>query len=81
MAEPALCHLCRRWLPLGGVPDDVGRAVHYYCRAVSKATTAAQAQATAKLVAKYGPAPTTQLNQTAMRLSDAPTDEPPILAT
>lgn len=48
------CELCGRDLPLGGVLDDVGRPVHYWCRALAKAKVAHEASVTAKRVAKQG---------------------------
>lgn len=62
MADAAVCHLCDRVAPLGGVPDDVGRPVHYLCRGQSKLATAALAQATAKRVARYGQAKAPRLD-------------------
>ncbi len=65
MAAPAVCHLCDRLAPLGGVPDDFGRPVHYWCRLAGKLATAAHARSTAKLVARYGPARSTMLSEVA----------------
>ncbi len=54
MAAPVACTICGRCCPTGGVPDDVGRPVHYWCRAVAKLERAEHARATAKRVAREG---------------------------
>lgn len=55
MAAPAVCHLCDRWLPCGGVLDHVGRPCHYVCRELAQQQTAYHAQTTARRVAKGYP--------------------------
>jgi hypothetical protein len=52
MRAPALCHLCGRLAPLGGVLDDGGRPCHYLCLGLARQRIAYDAQITAKRVAK-----------------------------
>lgn len=75
MGAPAECHLCRRIAPLGGVPDDIGRPVHLWCRGLAKRETADAAQITAQRI-RRGEYPRTAK---ANRQSDAPVNEPFIL--
>lgn len=49
---PADCHLCGRLCPLGGVPDEVGRPVHYLCRAIRRFELTEKARVIPKRVAK-----------------------------
>jgi hypothetical protein len=65
VSKPADCHLCGRFLPLGGVSDDVGRPCHYVCRQLAKSDVAEQARATAKRVAREGKPRQTALPRTA----------------
>jgi hypothetical protein len=52
MSAPAVCVLCDRLLPQGGVLDGVGRPVHYVCRQLAIRDVADAAQATARKITK-----------------------------
>lgn len=57
------CAICGRVLPIGGVLDDVGRPVHYVCKALARRDVAELARVTVKRVAKEGPSRSPRLPQ------------------